>query len=663
MITSINIDNANLYSVLYTEVSDELNKLITNKGEDYFKKTQSEIEAMNKGYERICATLVTDKHSGDPKYTLCWDSNGNISINSLEAYYGIIEDLVEEKPKYGILPLDEPPFTINANSRLILAPKDFTGVQVQGDHRAEIIYFQINRYFDITDLAEDTLAIYIQWERPDGQRGYSVPCIKDIESKPGYILLGWVLSSSITACPGNVKFSVRFVSANPSSTQELDFSLTTLTSLLEIKNGLVLDFKDEDNLIIETSSARFKNGAMDGSSEAVAPVISKANFNNDDYYFFESNKVNDPFKVNKLKIAAVSPDAGSLNYGWRKSTMSSTENDLSGTVEVSTYTILKDTSGGVPVYTIKDENDTTVDSTLDNFIDQYQCYKTKDEHDIVSDIIDSVDDIIFDEDDQANIYIPFNTYSVNSIGNYYCMIYNKVGLRTAETESPMAHYPGPVDPTTSQTGVVRVGFKKKDDDDTEVETLLEDPTTCDANTEDQIKQRLEYVYEWYYSDTGETYGTNSLGSSRTLTPTAAGYYKSNVKTKLNGVTSTNSVNNIWNVVTAPIPSLLLGGSTPIVADSIIYQQPNQTLQIKINNMDKYDTFSYKVETVDRQDGSVKSVITQGNVPYMDYATNSTVRDTFLILTQPDKCKITCQGHVGSSFSVESDDFVFYIDSQ
>jgi hypothetical protein len=55
-----------------------------------------------------------------------------------------------------MLPLDEEPFFIDANSRVINPSPSFPRnvVGVRGDQVAEIIYFKINRYFDATDLAE-----------------------------------------------------------------------------------------------------------------------------------------------------------------------------------------------------------------------------------------------------------------------------------------------------------------------------------------------------------------------------------------------------------------------------------------------------------------------------------------------------------------------------
>jgi hypothetical protein len=63
--------------------------------------------------------------------------------------------------KYLMLPLDEEPFKINANSRTISIPTNFAkyGVSLTGDQRAETLLFEIDRYFDFVDLIRTTIHI------------------------------------------------------------------------------------------------------------------------------------------------------------------------------------------------------------------------------------------------------------------------------------------------------------------------------------------------------------------------------------------------------------------------------------------------------------------------------------------------------------------------
>ena len=52
-------------------------------------------------------------------------SNHTIDINNLESFFGNIEEIAALDPKFLRLPLDEPMFEIDANSRKISVPNDF----------------------------------------------------------------------------------------------------------------------------------------------------------------------------------------------------------------------------------------------------------------------------------------------------------------------------------------------------------------------------------------------------------------------------------------------------------------------------------------------------------------------------------------------------------
>jgi hypothetical protein len=61
-----------------------------------------------------------------------------------------------------MLPLDEPRFSIDANTRDIIIPANFRKlVGVEGDHVAETLIFDIDRYFDFVDLYHDQMNIWV----------------------------------------------------------------------------------------------------------------------------------------------------------------------------------------------------------------------------------------------------------------------------------------------------------------------------------------------------------------------------------------------------------------------------------------------------------------------------------------------------------------------
>jgi hypothetical protein len=93
----------------------------------------------------------------------------------------------------------------------------------------------------------NTCDIFIQWELPKGTVAAGQPTkyispayVKDIESKPGKLIFGWILTDEITALAGNLKFSVRFFkwddadAAEAGAGKALAYSFSTLTATVTI---------------------------------------------------------------------------------------------------------------------------------------------------------------------------------------------------------------------------------------------------------------------------------------------------------------------------------------------------------------------------------------------------------------------------------------------
>lgn len=158
----------------------------------------------------------------------------------------------ENDPIFLIMPGDgesEQLFEIDANSRKIAIPSDFArnGVGVQGDELAEIIYFSIDRYFDIIDLYDKD--IFIQWEGPDGDHGLSAVINKTLSYEAGKVVFGWPITSEITKKAGNVKFAVRFYERQTINNKPtLVYSFSTLTANIKINPALDFIIDDENSI-------------------------------------------------------------------------------------------------------------------------------------------------------------------------------------------------------------------------------------------------------------------------------------------------------------------------------------------------------------------------------------------------------------------------------
>lgn len=195
---------------------------------------------------------------------------GTVEINSLAEYFNNLETIkgLTNAAPYLVLPLDEPFFEINANTRNILVPDEFkrNGIGVTGDSMAESLFFSIDRYFDIQDLSQNDINIYIQWETPapGSIKGYSTPWLEDIDSNPGKLIFAWAIPSMLTKVAGNLKFSVRFQQVDSGGQILYDFS--TLPQTVRINAGLNFDLSKIvfDETSIHTITNRLKNSSIGG---------------------------------------------------------------------------------------------------------------------------------------------------------------------------------------------------------------------------------------------------------------------------------------------------------------------------------------------------------------------------------------------------------------
>ena len=138
---------------------------------------------------------------------------------------------------YSTLPSDEPRFIIDANTRSITIPPEFQFLGVKNDHKAETVYFEIDRYFDAVDLSTHTCVV--QFSNSSNSGLYPVT-VMDTETVDGKIIFGWEIMNDVTAIVGNINFSVRFYSVDENS--QFIYNFNTLTA-----NSVILDTLDVDN--------------------------------------------------------------------------------------------------------------------------------------------------------------------------------------------------------------------------------------------------------------------------------------------------------------------------------------------------------------------------------------------------------------------------------
>lgn len=228
--------------------------------------------------------MITKTLNLDEAYQTLFDdvrkaSDGAISVDNLEAYYGSIEEIAALDPKFLRLPLDEPLFEIDANTRKITVPAEFksNGVSVQKDHLAEIIFFRIARFFDYTDLA--TCDIVINWKMgsKEGKTTrfikFEEPFLVD-EVQTNGIIFGWPINDIVTDKSGALTFAVEFFKKDGvGDDAKIIYRFNTLPTSVNIKDGLVIseDAKvyELDNDIIRT----LVNSKFGEGTAAVGDII------------------------------------------------------------------------------------------------------------------------------------------------------------------------------------------------------------------------------------------------------------------------------------------------------------------------------------------------------------------------------------------------------
>ena len=202
---------------------------------------------LDSAYQDLFSEILkksTAAHAEDPSVRI-------IDISNIESFFGSIEEIAALDPKFLRLPLDEPIFEIDANTRKISVPNEFkaNGLSVQNDHLAEIIFFRIDRYFDDMDLGNCNIEINWKMGNKSGKTSRFVMA-KDIQ--PGYIIFGWPIDKEITEKSGAVNFAIEFNKKDNEG--KITYCFNTIPITVNIKEGLVLEEEVEvanlDNAVL-----------------------------------------------------------------------------------------------------------------------------------------------------------------------------------------------------------------------------------------------------------------------------------------------------------------------------------------------------------------------------------------------------------------------------
>ena len=129
------------------------------------------------------------------------------------------------------IPTYEPVYEINLNTRKI-SPPPFVGVE--GDHEAEYVFFQMDRFYDGIDLA-DAIGV-ILFKNAKDEEYYQVIPYYDIYSIDGKIIFPWAIEAPAALYGGTLSFSVKFFKIDPTS-RKLVYELNTQIARTKVLVG------------------------------------------------------------------------------------------------------------------------------------------------------------------------------------------------------------------------------------------------------------------------------------------------------------------------------------------------------------------------------------------------------------------------------------------
>ena len=209
--------------------------------------------------------------------------------------------------KYLMLPINEDYFKVNLDTRAISVPSIFSthGVGLIGDHRAETLIFEVDRYFDYIDLARTT--IYVQWKIGKEDDATLLSLIDYDDQK---MRLGWTLSERATA-GSNITFSLRFFMRDSLEPEKIIYSLNTLPVSVKIRDALQINvndsYTDEDPYLFTEAIKNGSDSNIEISPEA--PTFGTLSPHTGDVYLDSDNTL-------KFTVAAQVSDGGVVSYSW-----------------------------------------------------------------------------------------------------------------------------------------------------------------------------------------------------------------------------------------------------------------------------------------------------------------------------------------------------------
>lgn len=420
-------DNAGLYETLFTSINKLLHNLANNEDENgnpindvtnpFYRYNEKGVKEKVENIQEKAKDILKLLNGGNAPTNNDWTS---IKIVTLEEYFGVIASLSKYiNSKYRILPLGEPYFDIDINTRQILPPNGNNTYAVKGDDYAETIYFKIDRYFDNIDLASKN--IVIEWDNgtKDG-KGMTEESVRDLVSEPEYIIFGWTLTKEATSAGNSLKFTIRFYDYD--STEGVRYSLSTMPSTIFIRDSLNHDFKDYK--IIKPSERISNLLLQDNDINGIVKI------NAPEFFLNLSTDLINGTDLGEIKVLAYSKDSGTLTYKWYKGSELSEGGQVLNVEEV------------IPDQDITLIEVQSIDKIEESLI-PYSVYCLNTDPGSILNTREEIEDAF---EEGKKVYCKYGVYEIEKSGYYYCVATNSYGESSKTKPSNIVWTPYPAKP-------------------------------------------------------------------------------------------------------------------------------------------------------------------------------------------------------------------------
>ena len=288
----------------------------------YFRVIQAIGQNGGRGVpDKPAGTEPTEEPAADAEEAVIENWKAWQAYNKAKALVGPYRRLSQ----YIRIPFGEERFTIDLDPRTIKVPSDFAknGVGVAGDHLAELIFFEVNRFYDLMDLLNCDINLY--WKN-SGSKNSAITAAKPfaLDANDEKIIFGWYISEDAARYAGTIEFTVEFVKqelvhdGNNQVESRIVFRLNTQPAKITIKPSL--DLTNLDTSYIEDyQSLLFTRSIYSNIIDylsAAEPVLALtfATREVDQFEFPEGDGI--PKDHQELVVKGVSPDGGDIVYNW-----------------------------------------------------------------------------------------------------------------------------------------------------------------------------------------------------------------------------------------------------------------------------------------------------------------------------------------------------------